>query len=231
MGRIDFVDMIVLTALGRLPSAPEKRMLNVLLVTVTDHGMTPSAIAARMTHFGAPEALQAAVAAGLLGAGSVLLGAMENAATMLRTAATHLTDDAGDSAYRDRARQLIQEYRAEHRLIVGVGHPIHVNGDPRVPVFKRLSQENGCFGRHWRLLMAIEDVLHSQFGKHLPINAAGAIGAIIADLGLPSPFARGIALIARCAGLVAHLLEEQNAPTGQALWNLVLAQDVRNELP
>ena len=70
----------MLTALGRLPSAPEKRMLNVLLVTVTDHGMTPSAIAARMTYFGAPEALQAAVAAGLLGAGSVLLGAIGGAA-------------------------------------------------------------------------------------------------------------------------------------------------------
>jgi citrate synthase len=231
IGTIDFVDMIVLTALGRLPSEPEKKMLNALLVTVTDHGLTPSAIAARMTYLGAPEALQAAVAAGLLGAGSVFLGTMENAATMLRTAASDMTDEAGDTAWRDRARQLIEEYRAERRLIVGVGHPIHVNGDPRVPVLKRLSEETGFYGKHWRLLRAIEDVLRSEFRKRLPINAAGAIGAIVADMGLPSSFARGVALIGRCAGLVAHLLEEQQAPTGQAIWDLVLAQDARNELP
>jgi citrate synthase len=231
IGKMDFVDMIMFTHSGRLCGDAERAMINAILVTVTDHGLTPSALAARLTYLGAPEAPQAAVAAGLLGAGSVFLGSMENAAAMLADGARELPFDADDAQVAELARAMVATARAERRHIHGVGHPIHVKGDPRIPTLRALSEAHGYHGRHWRLMTAIEAALFEQRGKRLPLNAAGAIGAMVCDMGLPVSMARGLALIGRCAGLVAHLHEESANPTGQALWNLVLRQDPRNALP
>lgn len=231
IGKMDFVDMIMFTHSGRLCGDAERAMINAILVTVTDHGLTPSALAARLTFLGAPEAPQAAVAAGLLGAGSVFLGAMENVAIMLAEGARELPDDATDTQVTESARALVLAARAERRQVHGVGHPIHINGDPRIPTLRSLSKTHGYHGRHWRLMTAIEAAMAEQHDKRFPLNAAGAIGAMVCDMGLPVTMARGLALIGRCAGLIAHLHEETTNPTGQALWNLVLRQDPRNALP
>lgn len=231
IGKMDFVDMIMFTHSGRPCGDAERAMINAILVTVTDHGLTPSALAARLTYLGAPEAPQAAVAAGLLGAGSVFLGAMENAAAMLSDAAKELPVDPSDAQIEERAHQLVLSAKAQKRQVHGVGHPIHVHGDPRIPTLRALSKTQGYHGRHWRLMTAIETAMAEQRGKAYPLNAAGAIGAMVCDMGLPVTMARGLALIGRCAGLIAHLHEESSSPIGQALWNLVLRQDPRNALP
>ncbi|HEF4759586.1 TPA: citryl-CoA lyase [Pseudomonas putida] len=231
IGKFDFVDMICWLSWARLPEAREKNMLNMLLVTAADHGLTPSAISSRLTYLGAPESLQGAVAAGLLGAGSHFLGTVQNASDLLRRYAQVLADDAGDEVVRARAVELVQQERDARRSIPGVGHPIHVDGDPRVVTLQRVSQQNGYFGKHWRLALSVCEVLHTDYGRKLPLNAAGANGAILADMGIDPFFGRGLAVIGRAAGLVAHVLEEKGQPTGQEIWNLVLAQDERNELP
>lgn len=231
LGQLDFVDMIWWTTFGRMPEAREKNMANLVLVMATDHGLTPSAISARLTYLGAPEALQGAVAAGLLGAGSVFLGSAQNVAEMLLREAAALADDASDDAVRDRAREVVLEHRGARKPIGGVGHPIHVNGDPRIPTLAAISRDNGYYGRHWRLMEAIAAVLKEEFGRNLPLNAAGGVGAIFAAMGLDPLMARGLGLIGRSAGLIAHILEEREQPTGQEIWNLVLAQDPRNSLP
>ncbi|WP_326540582.1 citryl-CoA lyase [Pseudorhodoferax sp.] len=231
IGKFDFVDMIFHTTLARLPTAREKVMVNALLVTTADHGITPSSLAARLTYAGAPEALQGAVAAGLLGAGSVFLGTMQNAAEMLLAAAQALAPDADDGQVREAARAVIRQYRQERRAIYGVGHPIHVHGDPRVPTLRALSCANGYHGVHWRLMEAISEVLTTEMGKPLPLNAVGAIAAIVAAMGLDPLVARGLALVGRSAGLLAHVMEEKTAPMATAAWKVVLAQDPRNELP
>ena len=159
IGKFDFVDMIFHTTLARLPTAQEKVMVNALLVTTADHGITPSSLAARLTYIGAPEALQGAVATGLLGAGSVFLGTMQNAAQMLLDAAKELAPDASDDVVRETARAVIRQYKQERRAIYGVGHPIHVDGDPRVASLRELSRANGYYGIHWRLMEAISEVL------------------------------------------------------------------------
>jgi citrate synthase len=210
---------------------PERAVINAILVAVTDHGFTPSTIAARLTYMGAPEAPQAAVAAGLLGAGSVFLGAMENAAHMLVDGAGSLADDATDAEIAGVAREMVAARRAERLPLFGFGHPVHVNGDPRVFALRNIAERHGYFGKCWRLILALEAANRETARKPLPINAAGAIGATVCDMGLPLDLARGFALIGRCAGLVAHLNEERQAPTGRALWDLVLSQDERNELP
>ncbi|HWT38857.1 MAG TPA: citryl-CoA lyase, partial [Paraburkholderia sp.] len=159
IGKFDFVDMIFFTTLARLPEPCEKTMVNALLVTTADHGITPSSLAGRLTFIGAPEALQGAVAAGLLGAGSVFLGTMQNAADMLLEGAKGLPSDASDEQIRDAARGLILRHKEQRRAIYGVGHPIHIDGDPRVPTLRELSRANGYYGLHWRLMDAIAQVL------------------------------------------------------------------------
>ncbi|PND33457.1 citryl-CoA lyase [Achromobacter pulmonis] len=231
IGKFDFVDMIYHTTFERLPTAREKIMVNAILVTTADHGITPSSLAARLTYAGAPEAMQAAVAAGLLGAGSVFLGTMQNAAEMLTEAARELGPDAGDEAVRDAARELIRRYKQERRALYGVGHPIHVNGDPRVATLRELSRAHDYYGVHWRLMDAVSQVLSAESKKNLPVNAVGAIASIIADMELDPMVARGLALVGRSAGLLAHLMEERKQPIGRAAWELVLQDDPRNQVP
>ncbi len=231
IGTFDFVDMIWWVTFGAMPEPRQKAMINMLLVTAADHGLTPSAITARLTWLGAPEALQGAVAAGLLGAGNNFLGTVQNVADMLIAAAADLQDDADDAAVMAAAMTLVTERRAARRSISGIGHPIHTDGDPRVPTLQRISAENGYFGKHWRLALAIPSALQSVTGRLLPLNAAGANGAVLADMGMDPLMGRGLALIGRAAGLVAHIMEERGSPTGQAIWDLVLAQDERNAAP
>lgn len=231
LGQFDFVDMLCWLALARRPEAREKLMLNLLLVVAADHGLTPSAISARMTHLGAPESLQGAVAAGLLGAGSHFLGTVQNAAEFWGRHAADLGDGSANEQYVHRAREVVAQARAQRSPIPGVGHPIHVGGDPRVPTLRAVSERNGYLGKHWKLALAVEQVLCAELRKPLPLNAAGAIGAVMADMGLDPLFGRGLALIGRAAGLVAHVMEEKVRPIGQDLWNLVLEQDGRNVLP
>lgn len=224
----DFVDMVCLCMLGRMPEPKFKRMLNLLLVTSTDHGFTPSSIASRLTLLGAPESLQGAVAAGLLGAGDRYLGATQNVAEMLLTEGQDLAADAPQADFDARARALLGRYRSEKKRVQGVGHPIHVDGDPRVGALRAISQDNGYYLTGWRLLDAIASVQASDHGKKLPINGAGAMGAIAADLGLDPKIARGLALVGRTAGLVAHLMEEAVAPTGAEMWSAILHEEAKS---
>lgn len=231
LGKFDFVDMICWLSWGQMPTPQQKNMLNVLLVAAADHGLTPSALSARLTFMGAPESLQGAVAAGLLGAGSTFLGTVQNAAELLSRAVGELEPDPDEQALEAAAARIITRLRDEKKSLPGWGHPIHVDGDPRVPVLLEISNANGYLGRHSRLALAIEKQAKDRRGKKFPLNAAGAFGAILADMGLDPLFGRGMALVARTAGLVAHVMEERRNPIGPELWNLVLRQDPLNVLP
>ena len=230
IGQIDFVDMMMLVIMGRKCQGNEKEMVNAILVTATDHGLTPSAIVARLTHLGAPEALQGSVAAGLLGAGSVFLGAQENAAEMLLDAARELPQTPSERQLQERAVALVAARRAARQPLYGFGHNIHIEGDPRIPTLRAVSERNGYFGKHWKLLLAIEVAAESAYKRRLVTNAAGAVAAMISDMKLPAKLSRGLTLIGRCAGLVGHVMEEAASPTGQELWDLVLRQDPRNAI-
>ncbi|MGT2452530.1 citryl-CoA lyase [Cupriavidus basilensis] len=231
IGKLDFIQTLCLVALGRLPGAAEARMIDTLLVTAVDHGLTPSAISARMTWLGAPESLQGAVAAGLLGAGERFLGTVQNMAELLLQEGASLAADADAATMAEHARRIVAACRSAGKPIPGVGHPIHAQGDPRVPVLMETASANGFHGKYCRLALALGDACGDDTRRVLPLNAAGAIGAILAEMGLDPLFGRGLALIGRCAGLVAHLIEEREQPVGQQVWNLVLRQDPRNVLP
>src|SRR5205807_8043139 len=145
VGRVALGDFAFLELMARLPTPQESVMFTALVVTLVERGLTPSTIAARMTYFGAPEALQAAVAAGLLGMGDRFGGSIEQAARILQEA------PAGDD-HQATARRIVQDYLARKEIIPGLGHPIHKPAEPRTTKLFALAAETGFAGRHVKLM-------------------------------------------------------------------------------
>jgi citrate synthase len=208
MGQVTFTQLAFLLVRKRLPSEGETRLLDAVLVSLADHGLTPTVLAARLTYTGAPESLQGAVAAGLLGAGSVFLGVVEDTVRFL--------DAIGDDVEGAVARQL-----EAGRRIPGLGHPIHKAEDPRTPRIYAIAEETGLTGAYLTRLRDLAAAHAKQTGRKLPVNGAGVAGAALADLGFPAALLRGFALLARTAGLLGHLAEEAHSPIGMRLYREV----------
>ena len=214
LGKVSLGDVAFLELKGRLPTAQESIVFNALAVTLVEHGMTPSAIAARLTYFGAPESLQGAVAAGLLGIGDRFGGSIEGAARMLQEA-----EHAGDQ--RALAGAIVGRFREKKQQIPGLGHPVHKTVDPRTPKLFALAADNGLSGRYVELMKLVGEEASRTFGRPLPVNATGAIGAIASELELPWQVCRGLAVMARAIGLVAHIQEEIQDPLAAEIWSRV----------
>jgi citrate synthase len=185
---------------------------------LVEHGMTPSAIATRLTYFGAPESLQGAVAAGLLGIGDRFGGSVEEAARTLQEALEGAGAKADLGAL---ARQIVTAHKENKRPIAGLGHPIHKPIDPRTPRLFAIAAENGFSGRFVQLMEAISAEAGRSYGRDLPINATGAIGAIASELDIPWRVIRGLAVMARAIGLVAHVQEELEEPLAAEIWSRI----------
>jgi citrate synthase len=183
-------------------------LLDAVLVSLADHGLTPSALSARLTYTGAPEAIQASIAAGLLGAGSVFLGPTGDTAEFLAAAVASGTS----------ARDAVAARIAAKQRVPGLGHPVHKVEDPRTPRLYELAEQHGVLGPHLQLLRDVAAAHAEATGKRLPINGAGTGGAALVDIGIPPTSVRGVVLIARTAGLVAHLAEEAANPIGMPLY-------------
>jgi citrate synthase len=200
LGTLNLGDMAFFELTGNVPNEKQSRLFNAMAVTLVEHGVTPSALAARLTFLGAPEAMQAAVAAGLCGLGSVFVGSMEGAARLL---------SSGKSA---------QEIVAENKRIPGLGHHLHKPIDPRAVRLFEIARETGFHGKYCRTMEELARI------KNLTLNATGAIGALACELGLDWRAVRGIGVMARAVGLVGHLLEESRQPMAEAIWHQVEAQ-------
>jgi citrate synthase len=215
LGKVSLGDFAFLELKGRLPTPPESIVFNALAVTLVEHGMTPSAIAARLTYFGAPEALQAGVAAGILGMGDRFGGSIEQAARMVQEAVAGQPEDADLKAI---ASQVVADHKANKKVIGGLGHPIHKPIDPRTPRLFAIAAENGFSGRYVKLMELIGAEATASYGRELPVNATGAIGAIASELEFDWRVCRGLAVMARAIGLVGHLQEEMNEPIAAEIW-------------
>lgn len=219
IGHATLADLVFLGAQGRLPRENESKMLNALMVGIAEHGFTPSSLAARLTWLGAPEATQAAVAAGLLGAGSVYLGAMELTTRLLQEA---LAESPDEEQLGQTAAGIVEDYESTSRKLPGFGHPVHRPVDPRTVRFFDLAQQWGVLGVHTRLLQAVHEELQRRRGKQITLNGAGAFGAVLADLGFSWRQVRTVVTAARAVGLVGHIAEEAErgtaASTAQAVF-------------
>jgi citrate synthase len=220
MGKVGFSELALWLVTQQRPEPSQVRVFEAVLVALADHGFTPTAIAARLTYLSAPESVQGALAAGLLGGGSRFLGVTEDAGRFLAETLAGAggplpEDEAGWDAL---ALAAVRRARDDGRLIPGLGHPVHKVTDPRTPALLRIAEQEGTLGPHLRLFQAIGRVHPQVLGRTLPLNGAGTCGAALADLGLPPELLRGFALLARTAGLLGQLAEEMRRPLGMDIY-------------
>ncbi|MEW2545326.1 citryl-CoA lyase [Streptomyces sp. NPDC047002] len=210
IGAVPFTDMVHLEITGRLPGPGARAALDAVLVALTEHGMTATAVAARLTDLGAPGALQGAVAAGLLGAGDRFLGALDGAARLLQ----EWPDDAEPDAH---ARRLAEEARSRRDRLPGLGHPVHTEGDPRTARLFAVADAAGLDPAPRERFLLLRHHAERAAHRTLPVNVDGASAVLLTAAGIPWQVCRGIALVARAAGLVGHLWDEHRAPAAQAM--------------
>jgi citrate synthase len=204
MGRVGFTAYFHLLLTGREPTEEQRYFLDLLLVAIAEHGLMPSNVAARMTLAADPRSLQGAVAAGILGAGPVVLGASAECAALLEQAV---------AAERDPG-EVAREAHAAGRRIPGFGHPLHEPVDPRAERILDLADERGVTGPHVAFARSLRDAVAAEWGRPLIMNVAMPMAAVLLDLDFPAVTAKAVPILARTAGLLAHLAEEQQHPIG-----------------
>jgi len=215
IGKKTFAEVMVSQILGRAARPVDLRILDAVLITLMEHGLTPSAIATRVVYMSAPENLQGAVAAGLMAVGSSFVGTMENCAELL--ARIRAADDANAEA-----RAIVTSLRAAKQPIPGFGHHLHKPDDPRALKLIALARAEPDLRGDW--LDALETLactVDEVTGRHITINATGAIAALLGELDVPVKLMRGFAVISRAAGLVSHVAEEQLCPSGRFIWDTI----------
>ena len=215
VGRISFTDHVWLLVAGSLPNEAQRRALDATLVAIAEHGLVPSVVASRMTLAAAPEALQGAVAAGILGCGSVILGASADAGRFFE----EVKGRANGAGLEEAVKTVVGEYRATKRAIPGYGHPLHKDFDPRARRLLEVGRETGTAGVYAEIALLTDRILPELTGRPLKMNVSGAIPAILLDAGYPLLALKGVPILARTASLVGHLLEEQSAPIGFLMAN------------
>ena len=230
IGHINFGDYFFLLVTGRRADAPTSAVLNATLVAIAEHGLVPSVQAARMTLAAAPDAMQGAVAAGLLGSGSVILGASETAGRLYLAIEKEALNHGGD--LRAAARAVITDLRARKLPIAGYGHPQHKSSDPRALRLLEVSLQAGGGQRYVEIARIVEAVIPEVVGKELKLNVSGAIPAVLLGVGFPVNALKGVPMLARTASLIAHLNEELEDPIGFALsYQATREQEYTGTLP
>jgi citrate synthase len=211
MGRVSFTEYFHLLLTGSEPSDDQRFFLDVLLVAIAEHGMMPTNVAARMTLAADPGSLQGAVAAGILGCGPVILGTSESCARLLEEAQVKVESGGEPAAV---AEGVARSVRESGERLPGFGHPVHRPLDPRAERILELADERGASGPHVLLARCLRDGAARAWGKPLTMNVAMPIAAVMLDLGFPSATVKAVPILARTAGLLAHLAGEQEHPLG-----------------
>jgi citrate synthase len=213
IGHVSFSEFFIFLLTGHKPDAKLVKVVDATMISIAEHGLVPSVQAARMTWAAAPESMQGAVAAGLLGCGSVILGAAESAGRLLLKVIE--TAKGGDLV--DAALEVVRAMRAEKQPIPGFGHDLHKPNDPRAIRLLEFARELGVDGPHIAALDAVRRAIPTVYNRELVLNVSGAIPAVLLDAGFPAGAMKGIPLIGRTASLIGHLLEENVQPIGFTL--------------
>lgn len=212
MGQIGFSEFFHLLLTGTRPSAVQRDMLDAVLIAIAEHGLTPSVQAARMTLAAAPEAMQGAVAAGIAGCGSTVLGTTEAAGAVLRAGVARMRDDGVDAD--EAARAEVAALRATGERVPGFGHPLHRPVDPRAARLFAMAEERGVAGDHVAMAHGLQRAAEAILDRPMVANVSLAIPAVMLDVDYPPTALSGLPILARTAGLIAHLAEERESPIG-----------------
>ena len=215
MGQKTFTEVMLMQILGRTPRPVDLRITDVVLIVLMEHGLTPSAIATRLIYMSAPENLQGAVSAGLLAVGSSFVGTMENCARLLDRILAAADPDA-------EALEIARHYKGLKSPVPGFGHHLHKPVDPRAYKLLEMGRaEAELKGDKIRALETLAKAVDTVAGRPITINATGAVAALLGEIGVPTGVMRGFAVISRAAGLVAHIVEEQQSPSGRFIWDTI----------
>lgn len=214
MGKTSFTGMLYFLLHGRMPTESQTKVLDACLVTLMEHGWTPTSLIARLAIDSVPSEAQVGIAAGLLAVGDVFVGTMEGAGHILAAG-------IGQSDTQAYCRDVVAQHRAQKKPLPGFGHPFHKPDDPRPPRLFEIAKEAGCAGRYIALLQRLSVELDRAMGRHLTINATGAIAALLLEIDLPPQVMRSIAVVSRSGGLAGHLAEERETHAARRIWQLV----------
>lgn len=215
IGERTFTDVMFTQIMGRTPRAVDLRITDAVLITLMEHGLTPSAIATRLIYMSAPENLQGAVSAGILAVGSQFVGTMENCSQLLEQVL------ASDNPQQT-ALEIAQQHKANKQHLPGFGHHLHKPDDPRsIKLIQLAQKETELSQKHVNALLMLNKAVDEVYGKHITINATGAVAALLGEIGVPNQLMRGFAVISRAAGLVSHIAEEQRIPSGRFIWETI----------
>ena len=213
IGKVSFTEMFFLHLMQRMPSEGELAVFDSVLVTLMEHGLTPSAIATRLTIMSAPESVQGAISAGLQGIGSGLVGTMEGMAKNLQDIME------ADESIEAICLQIATSYKKSKQAIPGFGHPFHKPDDPRTPRLFEIALNVGVKGQYIEIVTQLSKAVDEVYGKHLTINATGAIAVVLTEIGVPWDVMRGIAVVTRSAGLLGHIREEREHPIAPFIYS------------
>jgi len=205
MGRVSFGAAVYLILTGELPPAAIARLMDGILVSSIDHGATPPSALSARTVASTGATLSASVAAGIMSINRHHGGAIEDCARQLKAIADRAARDS--ISLQEAATLTLRSMNEAGERMSGFGHRVH-NKDPRTARLFELAREAGVDGVHMQAARAVEKAF-ADAKKSLPINVDGAIGAILADLGMNPATFNGIFMVARTPGLIAHVTEEQ----------------------
>jgi citrate synthase len=211
MGRLTFTEYFHLLLTGREPTDEQRFFLDLVLVAIAEHGMMPTNVAARMTLAADPESLQGAVAAGILGCGPIILGTSDVCARLLEGAQEKVASGGAPPAV---AEEIARALHASGDKVPGFGHPIHRPVDPRAERILELADAREVSGPHVLLARCLRDAVADVWRRPLTMNVSMPIAAVMLDVGFPSHAVKAVPILARTAGLLAHLAEERERPLG-----------------
>jgi citrate synthase len=213
IGKRSFTEMVFFLTCGAMPTTTQTTVLDACLVTLMEHGFTPSTLVTRLAADCVPDQVQIAMASGLLTIGGRFVGTMEGCAALLAEGMKAADKD-------EWCRVVAADHLEKRKPMPGFGHPFHKPDDPRTPRLFEVALAAGVEGHHIRLLKQLSGAVDAYLGKHLTINATGAIGALLMEVGIPVPVMRAMAVVSRCGGLAGHILEEHETHSARLLWKL-----------
>jgi citrate synthase len=213
IGRHSFTEILYFLVVGRMPEPPETRVLDACLVTLMEHGLNPATLVTRLMADSVPDQIQVAMGAGLMAIGDVFAGTMEGCARILAECA----QSADPARY---CTDLAKQARATKQIVPGFGHRTHKPDDPRTPRLLAIAAENGRDQRFVPMLHLLSQAVDSAAGRHITVNATGAIAALLLEIGIPVPVMRAMAVVSRAGGLAGHVLEEQSTHSARHVWDL-----------
>lgn len=204
IGSISFPEMIHLLLKGVLPNKNQEQMLQAILVSFCDHGITPPSTQSARLMASAGSPVNACLAGGILAFGENHAGAIEIAMHMLQEGVKLSRNE--DVALDETAQKLINYFTENEKKIPGFGHRYHKK-DPRAPRLIELGRKYDCFKEHSQLAMHIQDQLSER--KGIKMNIDGANAAILSDMGFDWRVGCGLFIVGRIPGLLAHIQEEK----------------------